>query len=85
MSITKTRMSLSRERVRQIINQAVQAIRPRLGVSVRPVSRMHRPERRPAPTRIPRISKPVRQRRPTIQERLEALLQEPEDTEETER
>jgi RNA polymerase sigma factor (sigma-70 family) len=89
LSALGKRMSLSRERVRQIINQAVQTIRPRLGVSVRPPSRTYRPPPRPAPSRAPvRAPKPsrtTRQRRPTIQERLDALLQEPEDTEETER
>ena len=87
LSALGKRMNLSRERVRQIINQAVQTIRPRLGVSVRPPSRTYRPPPRPSvPSRKPRrIIKPVRQRRLTIQERLAALLQEPEDTEETER
>ena len=86
LSALGKRMNLSRERVRQIINQAVQTIRPRLGVSVRPPRRTYRqPPRPPKPTRVPRLSRPTRQRRPTIQERLTALLQEPEDTEETER
>ncbi|MFT5682548.1 MAG: RNA polymerase sigma factor (sigma-70 family) [Myxococcota bacterium] len=89
LSALGKRMNLSRERVRQIINQAVQAIRPRLGVSVRPPSRTYRPPPRPtaptAPTRRLPSRTPVRQRRLTIQERLAALLQEPEDTEETER
>lgn len=89
LSALGKRMSLSRERVRQIINQAVQTIRPRLGVSVRPPNRPYRPTPRPAPSRAPvrppKPSRPTRQRRPTIQERLDALLQEPEDTEEAER
>ena len=90
LSALGKRMSLSRERVRQIINQAVQTIRPRLGVSIRPPSRStYRRPPRPAPSRAPvrppKPSRTTRHRRPTIQERLDALLQEPEDTEETER
>ena len=86
LSALGKRMSLSRERVRQIINQAVQTIRPRLGVSVRPPTHtQRRPPRRPIMTTRPNFIASKRHRRPTIQERLEALLQEPEDTEETER